>query len=135
MAHAAVLEDDRVITRAHLAEAMVQLIRSDASLAGAIAIQEAWDSGYVGRLLAQAEVLASQWVDDDLLPADATTAAEAVRRAVAIANPRDVLDTWGAPIGEDEREALVSLLQAQAMFHRRAGGFERRGLRRTPPPA
>ena len=61
------------------------------------------------------------------------SATEAVRRAVDNANPRNALGALNRPLSYDAREALIDLLQAQASFHFRAGGLERRGLRRTPP--
>ncbi len=122
-----------VTTRADLAQAIVDLTWSDPTLAGAIAVQEAWQSGYVGRLLASAEVLAATWNSDFGVPEPALSATEAVRRAVDNANPRNALGALNRPLSYDAREALIDLLQAQASFHFRAGGLERRGLRRTPP--
>lgn len=112
---------------------MVDLTWSDPVLAGAIAVQEAWQSGYVGRLLASAEVLAAAWNNDFGIPEPTMSATDAVRRAVENANPSKALGNASRPLTYETREALIDLLQAQASFHLRAGGLERRGLRRTPP--
>ena len=117
-------------TRADLAQALVDLTWNNPTLAGAIATHEAWHSGYVGRLLASAEVLAATW-NDDFGATAPMPAAEAVRRAVENANPR-ATGALGGPIGRDAHTALIELLLAQAAFHQRASGLERRGLRRTP---
>jgi len=83
-------------------------------------------------LLTQAEVLAAPWSDDLGVPQHASPPDEAVHRAIQNANPRAAIGEYDQPIADGAREALIDLLQAQASFHLRAGGLERRLLRRTP---
>ncbi len=123
------------VTRADVAMAMVDVIDADRNLAAAIALNEAWSSGYIARLLADAEVIASQWLIHHPLDPGQCSADASVRRALDAANPRQALERCDTPIHDEAREALVDFLKAQARFHRTAETLERRGLRRTPLPA
>ncbi|MEI7547575.1 MAG: hypothetical protein WCK21_05905 [Actinomycetota bacterium] len=125
----------RRLTRVDLANAMVELVWGDRSLANAITINEAWSSGYIARLLTRAETIAASSVNHDPRGSEPLTAFESVRQAIDIANPRGALERVAATIHDDAREALVALLQAQARFHSVAAPLERRGLRRVPIPA
>jgi len=122
------------LIRADVAMAMVDVIDADRNLAAAIALNEAWSSGYIARLLADAEVIASQWVIHHPLEPGQCSADASVRRALDAANPRQALQRCDTPIDDDTLEALVEFLRAQARFHRAAEPLERRGLRRTPLP-
>lgn len=127
--------DPRPLTRPDIANAMVELIWGDRSLASAITVNEAWNSGYVARLLTRAEVLAAESVNHDPRGPEPLTATEAVAKAIDVANPHKVFERWSGHIEDDARHALVQLLRAQAMFHATAAPIERRGLRRMPIPA
>lgn len=119
-------------TRAAIALALVDFVRDDRVLAEALAVNEAWESGYVGRLLAYSEVLASQqdW-DDPFSPRPDIR--EMVSRAVGNANPRAALERSSSRETTEMGAALMVLLEAQARFHSVASELERRGLRRIPP--
>ena len=127
--------EPRPLTRADIAIAMVEVIANDHQLVGAMAVNEAWTSGYVARLLTHAEVIAAQSANpDDPLAPEPLTAEEAVRKALDATNPWQVLLHYSAPVSDGAREALVVLLRDQAEFHSVAAALERRGLRRHPLP-
>ena len=119
-------------TRADIALALVDFVRDDRGLAEALAVNEAWDSGYVGRLLAYAEVLASQEERDDPF-SPCSDSRDSVSRAVGNANPRAALERSSARHTSEMVAALMELLEAQAKFHSVTVALERRGLRRVPP--
>ncbi len=119
-------------TRADIALALVDFVRDDRVLAEALAVNEAWESGYVGRLLAFAEVLASQQDWDDPFSLRPNTR-DSVSQAVGNANPRAALERSSGHGCTEMGDALMVLLEAQARFHSVANELERRGLRRIPP--
>lgn len=129
------LLEPRPLTRADIANALVDVIWDDRQLANAITVNEAWKSGYIARLLTHAEVLAAQSSNHDPMGPEPITADDAVRRALDAVNPRQVFLRYSSPVHEDARHALVTLLKAQAQFHTVAAPLERRGLRRHPLPA
>ena len=55
----AMTTDRPLITRVDLAKALEELVADDGRLAGALALCEAWEPGYLGQVLARAEVLAA----------------------------------------------------------------------------
>ena len=116
--------------RARVARALADAVADDPQLAAALAVHEEWRSGYLGRLLVAAELLATQWTSDFGVPEVALSVEDAVRRAVDNANPRAALAGLRQPVSDDARTALVRLATAQAEFHGCAGGLERRHLRR-----
>ncbi len=116
--------------RAQVAQALADAVADDPQLAAALAVHEEWKSGYLGRLLVAAELLATQWTNDFGVPEVALSVEEAVRRAVDNANPRTALAGFQRPVSDDARAALARLTAAQADFHRCADGLERRHLRR-----
>lgn len=118
--------------RADLAEALAAMLHDNRSLAGAVALNEAWAMGYIAEVLVHAEVLAAQSSTDLYFPVT-KSAADATREALANANPRLALDRWTGEIPDEVATALIDFLEAQARFHRAAIVLERRGLRREPP--
>ena len=116
--------------RARIAQALADLAVTDPSMAAAFAVHEEWRSGYIGRLLVSAELLATQWTNDFGVPEAALSVDDAVRRAVDNANPRGTLQGLHHQVGNEAKAAMTALLQAQATFHRHAGGLDRRQLRR-----
>ena len=116
--------------RARVARALADAVADDPQLAAALAVHEEWRSGYLGRLLVAAELLATQWTSDFGVPEVALSVEDAVRRAVDNANPRTALAGLRQTVSDDARSALVGLASAQAEFHRCAGDLERRHLRR-----
>jgi len=121
-------------TRADIADALVEMVEADDHLLFAIAIQEAWHSGFIGRLLAHAEVLVAQSMSTEFLVSEPMDPLEAARRAANILDTRYTLEIWKSAVDVPARDAALEFLRAQARFHRTAAALERRGLRRTPPP-
>lgn len=118
--------------RADLAESLHRVLLDSPSLAGAVALNEAWAMGYVAELLVHAEVMAAQSSADVYHPV-VKSADDAIRDALFHANPKLALDRWQGDIPVEVTAALLEFTESQARFHRAAVVLERRGLRREPP--
>ena len=127
----AMTTDRPLITRVDLAKALEELVADDGRLAGALALCEAWEPGYLGQVLARAEVLAAN--DAELRVAGLHTRAVAiVQRVLRDPDPRQVADRSGAAASPAAVAALRQMLATRAYFHEATEELERRGLRRAP---
>ncbi len=133
MRNEALVETSRTL-RAEVAQAMAHHVANDASLASALAIHEEWSAGYYSRLLINAELLATERVDDFGMPEPALPLREAVVRAVEAINPWSTIPPgFDRPVDQPARDALVNLADAYAAFHAVSGELDRRAARRGAP--
>jgi hypothetical protein len=123
------------LDRSHLARALDDMARADMRLARALTTCEAWEGGYISALLAEAAQLAAN--DDPSnhqFASDRDRAVDAVQRAVLLANPRALVAHADMHPMPEAIDALFSLLDALAEFHRITAELERRQALRVPPP-
>ena len=118
-----------LIGRVDLAKALEELVADDGRLAGALALCEAWEPGYLGRILTRAEVLVANDVEVQI--ADVHMRAVAVvARALSDPDPRAVAERSGAVAKPEAIVALRQMLGSRAYFHEATDELERRTHRR-----
>ena len=118
-------------TRAEFATSLVSALELDARLIRAVAVFEARNPGFVGRVLEDAAALAAT-SDRDVHALSAFSLADAAMAdALRNSGVRLALDTLRDPVAERLVDALSELIVSQARFHSVAGDLERRGLTRS----
>jgi hypothetical protein len=125
-----------LIGRVDLAKALEELVADDGRLAGALALCEAWEPGYLGRILTRAEVLVAADADVDVdVGVDVTglsgRALAIVQKVLRDPDPKAVAERSGAAPTPEAIEALRQMLQSRAWFHEATDELERRGMRRA----
>jgi hypothetical protein len=120
-----------LIGRVDLAKALEELVADDGRLAGALALREAWEPGYLGRILTRAEVLVAAEVDTDVRGVSARARA-IVARVLDDPDPKAVAERSGAAPTPAAIAALRQMLESRAYFHEATDELERRGVRRSP---
>lgn len=117
--------------RGELAKALDDLVHDDRRLAEALAMCEAWETGYVARLLSDAEHIALHQSCDG---SPALCADRAVQMAVEQAAPRRRVERAGITPTPEAVQALLDLVERRARFHEESWPLDRRAQPRTPPP-
>jgi hypothetical protein len=120
-----------LIARVDLAKALDELVADDGRLAGALALCEAWEPGYLGRIISRAEVLAANDTEADT-PGLQARAIAIVQRVLRDPDPRQVAERSGAVASPAAVDALRKMLGTRTYFHEATDELERRGLRRSP---
>ena len=122
-----------LIGRVDLAKALDELVADDGRLAGALALCEAWEPGYLGRILTRAEVLAAaDQQRDHMLGTDVRTrAVTTVQQVLLDPDPKAVAERSGAVASPAAVTALRQLLESRAYFHEATDELERRAARRS----
>jgi hypothetical protein len=120
-----------LIARVDLAKALDELVADDGRLAGALALCEAWEPGYLGHLITRAEILAAHDAELDT-PGLHARAIAIVQRVLRDPDPRQVAERSGAAASPAAIAALRQMLGSRAYFHEATDELERRGLRRAP---
>jgi hypothetical protein len=120
-----------LIARVDLAKALEELVADDGRLAGALALCEAWEPGYLGQLITRAEVLAANDAEPEIVGVHARAVA-IVQRVLRDPDPRQLAERSGASASPAAVAALRQMLGSRAYFHEATDELERRGLRRAP---